>query len=502
VGAVARHPVARIDVVEIEPAMVEASRWIDGVSGAPLADPRVRVVIEDGRTHLAAEPGAYDVVISEPSNPWMSGVSDLFTREFFHDVRAALRPGGRFLQWLQLYEIDPASILAVLAALRQEFPYVYGFVEGVQSPDLLVLAAAEPIERAGLPRFETLPAEVRDDLERVGVYSTPDLWSLVRILPEDVDRLVAAAPVVNADGNLFLELRAPRLLYQVQEVSNHSLFVPFDRGVLPLGVRTGVADADLAGALAYAYATRRGDRVVAERLADLASARGTSPWVLAAAAVIGLREGEIDRDGALASLADAEALLPDAVEPRLARIELLRAAGRTAEALAETDAVLARHPDERRTRVLRVVLLQALGRLAEARAALDALPPAWRSARDVELVGAAARLELAERRPDVAADALARALRDMDPGWSEGWQLLAEAYAERGDAAASGRARRNAEQAARNQTLYYVEAARRAERRDDLDRAVVLLEIAARHDPADGDLARELASLRARRGRR
>jgi spermidine synthase len=501
-GAVARHPVARIDVVEIEPAVVEASRWFDHVSGAPLDDPRVHVVIEDGRTHLASEPGAYDVVISEPSNPWISGVSDLFTREFFRDVRAALRPGGRFLQWIQLYEIDPASILAVLAALRQEFPYVYGFVESVHSPDLLVLATTEPLERAGLPRFETLPAGVRDDLERIEVFSTPDLWSLIRILPEDVDRLVAGASVVNSDANLFLEIRAPRLLYQPQEVDNHSLFVPFEEGVLPLAARSGVADPGTVGALVYAYATRRSDRVVADRLADVAEEHGASPWVLAASAVIGVGEGDVDRDTALATLATAAALLPDAVEPQLARIALLRASGRTAEAATETAALLAQHPDDRRTRVLQFELLQALERRPEARAALDALPPAWRAVDDIDLIDAEARLELAEGRPDVAAELLARTLRAFALGWSDGWHLLAEAHERRGDADAARRARLNAERATRNTTLEYVEAARRAERQDDLARAQVLLEVAVRREPGDRDLQRELASLRTRRGGR
>ena len=141
VGSVARSPVQQIDAVELEPAIMEASHFFDHVNGRPLEDPRVRVILDDGRTHLSYGRDRYDVIISEPSNPWMTGVSDLFTAEFFQAAKAALRPGGRLLQWVPAYGIDSDAMNSILAALRGEFPYVYGFAIDRRVPDVLVVAS-------------------------------------------------------------------------------------------------------------------------------------------------------------------------------------------------------------------------------------------------------------------------------------------------------------------------------------------------------------------------
>ena len=94
VGSVIRHPVERVDAAEIEPAIIEASHNFDHVNGRPLDDPRVHLIIDDARTYLGSTHEQYDVVISEPSNPWMTGVSNLFTREFFHWCASASRRAG------------------------------------------------------------------------------------------------------------------------------------------------------------------------------------------------------------------------------------------------------------------------------------------------------------------------------------------------------------------------------------------------------------------------
>ena len=88
VGAVLTHPVELVDAFEIEPAVVEASRFFEPENGQPLDDPRVRLVIGDARTHLRRSDAEYDLIISEPSNPWLTGVASLFTREFFEEAAA------------------------------------------------------------------------------------------------------------------------------------------------------------------------------------------------------------------------------------------------------------------------------------------------------------------------------------------------------------------------------------------------------------------------------
>ena len=175
VGSVLRHPVERLDAVELEPAMLEASHFFDELNGRPLDDPRVRVIVDDARSYLANTRESYDVIISEPSNPWLSGVANLFTREHFQKARKALAPGGRLLQWLPLYATDPDVLRAILAALRSEFPYVYGFVLDRAVPDLMLLATTEPLDPLDVPSFESLPPAVRSDLYRVGTRSTAEV---------------------------------------------------------------------------------------------------------------------------------------------------------------------------------------------------------------------------------------------------------------------------------------------------------------------------------------
>src|SRR5262249_13603698 len=93
-GLALRHPVRSLTVVELEPAVVRASRLFDDVNRRPLEDPRARLVLTDARSFLRLTPNRFDVVISEPSNPWMTVAASLFTEDFFRLVRARMRPGG------------------------------------------------------------------------------------------------------------------------------------------------------------------------------------------------------------------------------------------------------------------------------------------------------------------------------------------------------------------------------------------------------------------------
>ncbi|GAG42608.1 unnamed protein product, partial [marine sediment metagenome] len=82
-GSSGLHPVERLDCAEISPAVVEASRYFDAYNYRILDDPRVHMLVADGRNHLALTARTYDVITSEPSNPWIAGIADLFTQEFF-----------------------------------------------------------------------------------------------------------------------------------------------------------------------------------------------------------------------------------------------------------------------------------------------------------------------------------------------------------------------------------------------------------------------------------
>ncbi|HLF57952.1 MAG TPA: fused MFS/spermidine synthase [Thermoanaerobaculia bacterium] len=136
--------IERVDVAEIEPAIVHVARACTPVNHGALDDPKVRVLLDDAREVLQTSRSRYDIVLSEPSNPYRVGISSLFSREFYARVRERLGPSGVFLQWLQGYEIDAELVRTVYATLGSVFPSVETWQVG--KVDLLLVASAEPIE--------------------------------------------------------------------------------------------------------------------------------------------------------------------------------------------------------------------------------------------------------------------------------------------------------------------------------------------------------------------
>jgi len=496
-GSVATHAaVERIDAVEIEPAIVEASRWFDDVSGSPLDDPRVRMVLDDARSYLAATDERYDVIISEPSNPWMSGVSNLFTREFFGIVKAALAPGGRLLQWVQLYALDPPSLASIIAALRSEFPYVYGFADLSGSPDLLLLAQDRPLGVGDLPRWENLAPAVCADLERIGNFSSLDLWSLMRVTPADVDALAKRAPVVNTDDNLFIELGTPWMLYDETSRANWQALVSTKGAILPILQQVGEPlDADRVGALAISHA--RKDSGATEDLLRVANEGGRTGNAIVAATVVARRvsQGEFPVENQLAAADEAVALAPGGFEPLLLRAEVRDEARDFAGSLADADAALAIRPGDPRARSLRMRALAKLGRYPEAQQEADALLATSFGQADPRVLREAPEVTLRNGQTKRSIELLEFLLRDRDPSWTHGWMLLAYAYGQLGDEKNAERAKENERITRRNRAAEYQRMARSALWLGNVADAAALLDAATGADPEYEPARVELAAV-------
>jgi spermidine synthase len=196
-GAVLEQPTVRqVDVLELEAAVVPASRWFDRWSGAPLDDPRTNLVVGDARRELARPGPAYDAIVSEPSNPWISGVSNLFTREYWEIGRRRLRSGGMFCQWVQLYGIGTDELRGLVRTFLAVFPETRLF-ETIPGADVLLIGSDRPwdaIEDLPLaPRLS--PRQVRW-LAGDGWYNTDDdprvEWSAPRWLHRDTGAINAA----------------------------------------------------------------------------------------------------------------------------------------------------------------------------------------------------------------------------------------------------------------------------------------------------------------------
>jgi len=165
--------------LEIEPQMIEGSRLFYPANRRVFDDPRSTIVIDDAKSYFASEQHRYDLIVSEPSNPWVSGVSGLFTTEFYGRIRGYLSPNGVFAQWLHVYELDDRLVLSVLAALHQNFRSYEVYL--VPGGDLLIVAGNQaslpppdwsvfqtPALREDLCRFLPLTPAVLDALRLAG----------------------------------------------------------------------------------------------------------------------------------------------------------------------------------------------------------------------------------------------------------------------------------------------------------------------------------------------
>ncbi len=208
-GAALQWPLRSLEVVEIEPAMLEASKWFEHVNHRPLEDPRTEIVETDGRNFLEYAPEQFDVIISEPSNPWIAGVASLFTVEHFRRARRKLAPGGVFGQWVQLYEISPENVRVILATFRQAFPHVQAYSSMPKGTDLILLGSDRPLALPpdGFARAWENPT-VRAELRRAGVTSAWDPYGLMFMNQPELTEFSDGAPL-NTDDNGLLEFAAP-----------------------------------------------------------------------------------------------------------------------------------------------------------------------------------------------------------------------------------------------------------------------------------------------------
>ena len=193
---------------ELEPAVMDAAALFDPTL---VKGPRVTVEIDDARMVLRRAPsGSFDVVVSHPSNPWVVGASALFSREYFALVRDRLRPGGRLLTWIQLYEMDAESARSLVATFLSAFPDTHAFRASPEAKDIFLLGfkSAVPTSRDALARTLTDRANVRSDalLRLAGLSSTDALATGDLADGADLAHYAAGAPT-NTDDGAALEYR-------------------------------------------------------------------------------------------------------------------------------------------------------------------------------------------------------------------------------------------------------------------------------------------------------
>ncbi len=205
-GSLLAHPIDRLDIVEISPAVLDAAKLFSADNRDALNDPRCHVHIEDARTFLTLSPEKYDLIVSVPSNPWVTGVSGLFSRDFFRIARERLAPGGRMVQWIHTYESNEPLVQLVVRTLRDSFEHGTTWLGAA---DMLLIASREPqvFDVEAMSRRMQPPA-VAEDLRRLGITRVSTL--LARQVHSDDGQLAFAAKgPVNTDDHNLLEYLSP-----------------------------------------------------------------------------------------------------------------------------------------------------------------------------------------------------------------------------------------------------------------------------------------------------
>jgi predicted membrane-bound spermidine synthase len=300
-----------IDTIEIEPAMVFGAQAFSPRVTRPYRDERSNVYFEDAKSYFARHRKRYDVIMTEPSNPWVNGVAGLFTTEFYRETKRYVAPGGLFVQWLQVYEFNDRLLGSILAALDENFAD-YEIYES-NPGDLLVVAVVE----GRVPRPGVLPdkeSAFTEQLRRLGITHIEEISARSLGTKKQIESLFSAlAPPVNSDFHPIVQLEAPRTRFKV---SRAQALLSLAAAPLPILEMTGGAPTAYLKEPApeYVSSLRVRAQSVAVELARVLAERSADP----------LRSSEPSAIAILLALKRPAALCAD--EPPKAAIEQLRSA--------------------------------------------------------------------------------------------------------------------------------------------------------------------------------
>lgn len=299
----------RVVTIEIEGAMIEASRMFMPANRRAFEDKRSEFVTDDARAFFASDQHKFDIIVAEPSNPWVSGVSGLFTTEFYSRVKSRLTPGGVFAQWVQTYEISDDLVLSVLAALNENFPSWEIFA--TSEKDVLILASATKLPT---PDWSVMKYPgVAEDL-RYTWPVTPATLDRMRVASrESIEPLLRRMNHPNSDFYPTVDLNAERTRFMQASASGLlGLTTGINMPAMIRGSREGLGDpyAIIPGiqrlhVMSVSSAMRSGDprggrdaRIAAERarVFDAEITNGNAPmdwrqWARNFSEVTGLRHG-------------------------------------------------------------------------------------------------------------------------------------------------------------------------------------------------------------------
>lgn len=217
-GIAESFPVKKIDCFELLPAVVKASHFFDKFNHNALEDSRVNLIVEDARHYMDNSNKKYDVIISEPSNPWIHGMSHLFTDEFFHIAQDHLNKNGIMTQWLQTYSMSKKNLKVILKTFSSVFPYTTVWYFGGE--DVILIGSKSRL----LPVELRLPGKLNKgrltkDLAAVGINGPDDIMSGLLMNVKETRQYAMGAPR-NTDDWPIIEFDTPKHLYEATARKN------------------------------------------------------------------------------------------------------------------------------------------------------------------------------------------------------------------------------------------------------------------------------------------
>jgi spermidine synthase len=343
VGAAGLLPNATVEAIEIEPGVIEAARFFNDVNFVPDKNPRVKLELNDGRNYLLAIDKKFDVLISEPSNPWQAGVCNLFTKEYFKICHDRVKPGGIFAAWVQMDEVEKKYVLHVLSALQSQFKYTMPII--ADRGNLMVMASDEPIKL----NYDQVQQVVQHSpltpaFKMADVTSADDVLASLAATPEGVKRLTQGMEP-NSDDRNKLEYEVSKT-YETEIFSaKNAIFFQENGGDFWNSVDWGKRDA-AQKALVYAdvgsRASALGEPAKAYRWAKESFGLKPNAEALRVEGVSQIEMG--NQDGGIALLCQALAMDPNHIPTLQTRGMVAMASGRLDLARIDFNKVLAVQP--------------------------------------------------------------------------------------------------------------------------------------------------------------
>jgi spermidine synthase len=207
-GEVLHYPVSRVDVLEINEQVIKAAQFFSDWNNRFSEDPRIRIIVQDGRNHLLLSRMRYDVVISEPSNPWMAGMASLYTKESFETIKDRLNDDGIFIQWVNAGRMDWQTLAMIGKTFATVFPNSLMMISPIGSADFFFVGVKgkTPLRLSVADRNLAFASKSR-------IMRLADTRLLFHLIRTDRVAEMFADGVIHSDNRPYLEFAAPRHLY-------------------------------------------------------------------------------------------------------------------------------------------------------------------------------------------------------------------------------------------------------------------------------------------------